>query len=81
MLKNMHGVDEIAEQHIKDGKVLNKKFKYIEKKELKEDGKMIDPKYVFETKPKENKKAKKVPLRKPKIDTKKPTPAIKEWNY
>ena len=77
----MASVDEIAEQHKKDGNVLNKKEQKIIDEKHKNINKIIDPKFIFEKKPKPNKDIKKNKLRQPNIENKKELKPIKEYEY
>tara|TARA_R110002072_G_scaffold223_3_gene1659 strand:- start:171 stop:419 length:249 start_codon:yes stop_codon:yes gene_type:complete len=82
MLKKMNNVNELEEQHKLDGEVLNKNQLVIHKKELKKEDKIIDPKFIFEKKPKKTKdQPKQNKLRKPIEDSNKKPPPIKEWGY
>jgi hypothetical protein len=80
MLKSMSSVDEIEEQHKQNGNVLNKKEQKVIEDKKKESEKIIDPKYIFDKKPKQIKKQKKVQFRTPTIDNKNMKP-IKEYGY
>jgi len=79
MLKTMLNVDELVEQHKKDGMVLNKKEKKEEEKKMKEKDKPIDPRAVFVKTPKNTKKG---GYRKPeKKENEIKEEMIKEYNY
>jgi len=79
MFKKLQSIDEVVEQHKKDGFVINKKEKAVEEKKLKDKDKIIDPKLVFATKPKNTKKG---GWRKPETKDNEIKPSlIKEYNY
>lgn len=79
MFKTLQSIDEVEEQHKRDGMVINKKEKQVEDKKMRDKDKIIDPRYVFKKKPKNVKKG---GWRKPEKDgnTIKES-LIKEYNY
>ena len=75
----MIGVDEIVEQHKRDGMVLNKKEKKEVERQMREKDKPIHPKEVFVKTPKNTKKG---GWRKPaKNENEIKEESIKEYNY
>jgi hypothetical protein len=71
MLKNLNKIDEIEHQHKADAQT--KLGKIIEKKDNTKKNKLINPKFIFEKKPKNTKKGN---FRAPEINSK--GPPIKE---
>lgn len=79
MFKNLQHLDELVEQHKKDGYVINKKEKAIEEKRMREKDKIIDPRAIFTKKPKNTKKG---GWRKPESKANEiKSETIKEYNY
>jgi hypothetical protein len=80
MLKTLANIDELQESHKKNGYTMSTNLnKVITKKEdNKINKKIIDPKYIFEKTPKNNKNKNKN-YRAPELDNKMPT--IKESGY
>jgi len=52
MFKTLVNINELEEQHKLNGFNLNKNFEKKVKKEIKEKDKLINPKQIFEKKPK-----------------------------
>ena len=81
MLKNLSNINEIDESHKREGYTMTQKFnkEIIKKDNLKSENKMIDPKYIFDKKPKGYKNINSSKYRAPENSNKLPT--IKENGY
>ena len=81
MLKNLSQIDEINESHKKNGYTMNAKMnkEIIKKEENNNKNKLINPKYIFEKKPKNYKNTNSTTYRSPNENNKMPT--IKETGY
>tara|TARA_R110002012_G_scaffold237919_1_gene411679 strand:+ start:11865 stop:12110 length:246 start_codon:yes stop_codon:yes gene_type:complete len=81
MLKTLANIDELQESHKKNGYTMqNNQNKVIKKKQdNKESKKLINPKFIFETKPKNYKNTNSSAFRAP--ETKNNMPTITENGY
>ncbi len=81
MLKTLAHIDEINEAHKKNGYTMNAKMnkEIIKKEENIKKNKLINPKFIFEKKPKNYKNTNSSMFRAPEQNNKMPT--IKETGY
>ena len=81
MLKNLSQIDEINESHKKNGYTMSAKMNkdIIKKEENNNKNKLINPKYIFQKKPKNYKNTNSTTYRSPNENNKMPT--IKETGY
>tara|TARA_R110000772_G_C13237291_1_gene433339 strand:+ start:331 stop:573 length:243 start_codon:yes stop_codon:yes gene_type:complete len=80
MQKNLAKIDELSELHKFKGDHQNKEINKKIKRQMDNEKKLIDPKYIFEKKAKNNNNSKNS-MRKPKELEQNKIKTIKEFNY